>query len=73
MQNIMIIISTFYDNNSYRTDVPLSNPAYEAMSGVYKVENETDAKGKKVYENDIMEKPMHSAGYNIYAQIYEND
>ena len=64
MQNI-IIISSFYDNYSYRINVLLSNPVYEDTSGVSKVENETDAKGKKVYEDDIMEKPMHSGGYNV--------
>ena len=73
MQNIMIIISSLYDNYSYGINVPLSNAVYEDMSGVSKVEDETDAKGMKVYENDIMEKPMHSAGYNIYAQIYDKN
>ena len=73
MQNIMIINSSLYDNYSYHINVPLSNAVHEDMSGVSKVEDETDAEGMKVYKNDTMEKPMHSAGYNVYEQIYENN
>ena len=69
----MIIISSLYNNYSYRINVPLSNAVHEDMSGVSKVEDETDAGRMKVYKNDTMEKPMHSAGYHVYEQIYENN